>query len=134
MKNTYKNVGKGNSGKYLIYGILIVAAIFLVYFLIQSGTNSPVESSVLPESEKTVMDYSCEKSGDNKITCEWSGCYGDSAVALQKGDLTYSWVLNTPSGKHDFDNLETGNYMVVFVCGNQTRILETIYIKNELKL
>jgi len=132
MKNTNKDMGKENSGKYLIYGILMVAAIFLVYFLMQSGTNSSVESSVSSKSEKTAIEYSCEKSGDNKITCEWSGCYGDSIVVLQKGDLIYSWMLNTSSGKHDFDILDSGNYRVIFVCGNQTRIMESIYIKNEL--
>ncbi len=131
MKAKNKNIGKGN---YLVYGILMVVAIFLVYFLMQSGANPSVDSSVLSELEKTTIEYSCEKSGNNKVTCEWFGCYGDSAVVLQKGESTYSWILENPSGKHDFNNLDVGNYMIIFVCGNQTRILETIYIKNELKL
>jgi len=124
MKAKNKNMGKENLGSYLVYGILMVVALFLVYFLMQFGI-SPL---VVSEPEKMVTGYSCEKSGDNRITCEWSGCYGDSVVALQKGESTYSWVLDTFSGKHDFDNLGAGNYMVVFVCGNQTRILESIYI------
>ncbi len=94
----------------------------------QFGVNNQVESSVVSEPEKTAIEYHCEKSGDNKVTFEWSGCYGDSAVILQKGESTYSWVLEITSEKHDFDNLKAGNYIVVFVCGNQTRILESIYI------
>ncbi|MCK4729959.1 MAG: hypothetical protein KAT28_01430 [Candidatus Aenigmarchaeota archaeon] len=125
-------MGKENSGNYLVYVILMVVAIFLVYFLMQFSVNHSTESLVLSEPEKTVIKYSCEKSGDSKVTCKWSGCYGDSVVVLQKGDLIYSWMLDTSSGKHDFDILDSGNYRVVFVCGNQTRIMESIYIENEL--
>jgi len=85
-----------------------------------SAATTTITSATTTTTSVAGLSFSCAKSGDNGIKCDWSGCpeTGDVVVTLSNDGGSYI-TSDKPSGTRTFTPLASGEYTATLACGDE---------------